>query len=136
MTLSPEGLDYICQNFGLGGCCVESGLTWTYQDLFGGSGSESGGTAQIISRFTLGLVESITITNPDRGTFTPGELNTANNSPVTLQDAQEIANHDAPSEGQWCLGGEQPQPPPYTTYLIGGIIAAAVVVGGVMLWKK
>jgi len=43
------------------------------------------------------------MTFPARGTFTQDELNVANGSPVSLQDAQEITLHDEPHEDQWCF---------------------------------
>jgi len=129
MVLSSEGLDYICLNFGLNNCCVENGLTWFYtKDEV--PYPENGGTAQIVSRLSLGLIDFLTITTPDRGVFTQAELNAANEQSVTLQDAQEIANHDSPQEIQWCLGEtpEEPAPPPYL--LIGsiGVIGAGIII--------
>lgn len=102
MTLSQNGIDYICQRFGdINLCCVKTGLSW-YYTREGTNYNETGGTAQIISRLASGLIESLTMTSPDRGTFTQAELNAANGSPVTIQDAQEIAYHDEPTEVQWC----------------------------------
>jgi len=108
--LTQNGINYICQNFGdTDLCCVASGLSWyyTYQNI---DYHETGATAQIVSRFTLGIIESLTMTNPARGTFTQAMLNAANGSPVTLQDAKEITYHDEPSEDQWCYT-EGPPPP-------------------------
>ena len=63
MTLSQSGLDYICQNFGLQSCCVESGISWNY--MAGGQDHpENGGTAQIVARLASGLLDSLIITNP------------------------------------------------------------------------
>jgi len=110
--LTQNGIDYICQNFGNNDlCCIASGLSWyyTYQNI---DYPETGATAQIVSRFTLGIIESLTMTNPARGTFTQAMLNAANGSPVTLQDAKEITYHDSPSEDQWCYEGGPPPPPP------------------------
>ena len=104
MTLSQDGINYICLNFGdaINHCCVSTGLSWYY--TYGGTDyPETGGTAQIVSRLASGLVDSLTMTSPATGTFTQAQLNTANGSPVTLQDAQQIAAHDEPSEGQYCL---------------------------------
>ena len=105
MTLSQSGIDYICQNFGdVNLCCVTSGVSWTYYS--GGSPySETGGTAQIVSRLASGLIEYLTMTNPPRGNFTQAELSTANGGAVTLVDAQTITGHDEPSEDQWCYQG-------------------------------
>lgn len=108
--LTQEGIEYICQNFGSNDlCCVARGLSWyyTYQNV---DYPETGATAQIVSRFTLGIIESLTMTNPARGTFTQAMLNAANGSPVTLQDAKEITLHDEPSEDQWCYEGGPPPP--------------------------
>jgi len=113
--LTQNGIDYICQNFGSNDlCCVVSGLSWyyTYQGV---DYPETGATAQIVSRFTLGIIETLTMTNPSRGTFTQAMLNAANGSPVTLQDAKEITNHDEPSEDQWCYT-EGPPPPRCSDY--------------------
>jgi len=102
LTLTQNGIDFICQNFGSNDlCCVESGLVWTYY-AEGENYPETGGTAQIVSRLASGLVDSLTMTNPARGTFTQADLNNANGSTVTLQDAQVIASHDTPAEGQYC----------------------------------
>ena len=104
MTFSQAGIDYICQNFGLNNCCVHQGLSW-YYTIEGQDHNETGGTAQVVSRLVLGLIDSLTMVSPDNGTFTQADLNEANGSPVTLQDAQEITHHDEPSEDQWCIGG-------------------------------
>ena len=137
MTLNQTGLDFICQNFGLENCCTNSGLSWYYvvgNEYY----PESGGTAQIVSRLASGLIDSLTITTPDRGTFTKADLDVANGAPVTFQDAQEITNHDSPLETQWCLGGAEapPSATPLPYYiLVGGVIAVAVV-AGVIVWQK
>ena len=113
--LTQNGIDYICQNFGnTDFCCINSGLSWyyTYQGI---DYPETGATAQIVSRFTLGIIESLTMTSPARGTFTQADLNAANGAPVTLSDAREITYHDEPSEDQWCYT-EGPPPPSCSDY--------------------
>ena len=102
MTLTQNGIDYICQKFGdVNECCINTGVSWFYTreetDY-----PENGGTAQIVARLASGLIDSLTMTNPARGTFTQAELNTANGQSVTITDAQTITNHDEPSEDQWC----------------------------------
>ena len=103
MTLSLLGIQYICENFGdTSLCCVNTGLSW-YYTVGGTDYPETGGTAQIVSRLASGLIDSLTMTNPPRGTFTQAQLNAANESPVTLLDAKEITYHDEPTEDQWCF---------------------------------
>lgn len=103
MTLSILGKQYICANFGNTDlCCTKTGLSW-YYTIGTNDYPETGGTAQIVSRLASGLVNSLTMTNPSRGTFTQAELNTVNGGTVTLQDALEITSHDEPSEDQWCF---------------------------------
>ena len=105
MALTDLGIQYICINFGdSNNCCVKTGLSWYY--IAGGTQyNETGGTAQVVSRLASGLVDSVTMTNPARGTFTQAELNTANNGVVTIQDCQTITEHDTPDApgGQWCF---------------------------------
>ena len=103
MTLSEMGKQYICQNFGDAGlCCTNTGLSWFYT-VGGANTNETGGTAQIVSRLASGLIDSLTMVTPPRGTFTQAELNAANGVPVTFSDAQEITLHDEPTEDQWCF---------------------------------
>ena len=103
MALTLTGKQYICENFGNGSfCCVNTGLSW-YYTVGGTNYNETGGTAQIVSRFASGLIDSLTMTSPARGTFTQTQLNTANGSSVTLQDALEITYHDESTEDQWCF---------------------------------
>jgi len=103
MTLSELGKQYICQNFGdTSFCCVKTGLSW-YYTVAGTNYNETGGTAQIVSRFASGLIASLTMTSPARGAFTKAELDAANGSTVTLQDAKEITYHDESTEDQWCF---------------------------------
>ena len=132
MTLSQNGLNYICENFGdLNLCCVRTGLSW-YYTLEETDYPETGGTAQIVARLASGLIESLTMTNPPRGTFTQAELNTANSGPVTLEDAQLIAEHDDTSGDQWCFGDIPPSQIPW------GLILASIglaAVAGVIVWK-
>jgi len=103
--LTQNGIDYICQNFGDDNlCCIDGGLEWYY--TVGGSDTyETGATAQIVARLALGILDSLTMVNPARGSFTTNELYTANGAGVTLSDAQEITYHDNPAEDQWCYGG-------------------------------
>jgi len=104
MTLTQNGINFICQQFGLNDCCVNAGLSWFYT-IGGTNYSETGGTAQVVSRLASGLVDSVTMTSPARGTFTQADLNAANEGiAVTLQDAQNIALHDEPAEEQYCYG--------------------------------
>ena len=135
MSLSNTGINYICQNFGdTNQCCVRTGLSWRYI-AEGATHSESGGTAQIVSRLASGLIDSLTMTSPARGTFTKADLDAANNSVVTLQDAQEITYHDEPSEDQWCYGTPPPPPPavPWAVIVAGLGIA---FIAGVMVHGK
>ena len=133
--LSQNGLNYICENFGdVNLCCVRTGLSW-YYTLTGIDYPETGGTAQIVSRLASGLIDSLTMTSPARGTFTQAELNTANNGSVTIEDAHLIAEHDdvGPLE-QWCFGAEPPPSEiPWVPIIAGLAIAAATV--GVVVWK-
>lgn len=102
MTLNTSGIQYICENFGnTSFCCINTGLSW-YYTVSGSNYNETGGTAQIVSRLASGLVDSLTMTNPARGTFTKAQLDAANGATVTLQDAQTITQHDESSEDQWC----------------------------------
>lgn len=134
MTLSQAGIDYICNNFGLQACCVESGIAW-YYTAEGQVYPENGGTAQIVSRLASGLIESLTITNPDRGAFTKTELDAANGSAATLQDAQLIAKHDTQMEGQWCEGSTPTATETQTPWaLIAG--AGIALVLGVIILKR
>ena len=140
MTLTELGIQYICMNFGdNNNCCVKTGLSWYY--ISGGTQyNENGGTAQVVSRLASGLVNSVTMTNPARGTFTQAELNTANNGVVTIQDCQTITEHDTPDApgGQWCYsdGGPPPQPPGPNLILIGAAVAAVCIVGIVFMVGK
>ena len=103
LTITDLGRQFICQSFGDSSfCCVKAGLSW-YYTVAGNNYNETGGTAQIVSRLASGLVDSLTMTNPARGTFTQADLNNANGSTVTLQDAQVITQHDEPTEDQWCF---------------------------------
>ena len=109
MAWSINGKQYVCWNFGNAShCCVNTGLSW-YYTAGGTNYNETGATAQIVSRLASGLIDSLTMTNPARGTFTQEELNTANGSSVTLPDAQTVAQHDQ-SPDQWCYGGGQTCP--------------------------
>lgn len=102
-TLTINGINWICQNFGDENlCCVNSGLSW-YYTVEGTNYPETGATAQIVSRLASGLITSLTMTNPARGTFTYSQLKVANDgNDVTLPDCQTITNHDENSEFQWC----------------------------------
>ena len=133
MTLSQNGLNYICENFGdINLCCVRTGLSW-YYTLAGTNYDETGGTAQIISRLASGLIDSLTMTSPARGTFTQADLNTANSSPVTLEDARLIAEHDDTSADQWCFGAVPPPPSIPWAVILTTLGLAAVT--GVIVWK-
>jgi len=113
-------------------CCVRTGLAW-YYTLGGTDYPETGGTAQIVARLASGLIDSLTMTNPARGTFIQAELNEANGGPVTLEDAQLVAQHDDTSADQWCYGAEPPSGIPLVPIIAAGIAIAAVV--GVVIWK-
>ena len=126
MTLSQNGLNYICQNFGDASlCCVRTGLSW-YYTLEGTDYPENGGTAQVVSRLASGLIESLTMTSPARGMFTQAELNAANSGPVTLEDAKLVAEHDDTSADQWCYGAP---PPPSSPPIWKPIVAMAPIFG-------
>ena len=134
MTLTQTGLDYICENFGdTSLCCVRTGLSW-YFTHEGTDYPETGGTAQIVGRLVSGLIESLTMTSPPRGTFTQVDLNTANAQPVTLEDARLVAEHDDTSPDQWCFGASPPSPIPWVPIIAGIALAAAAGVG-VVVWK-
>ena len=109
-NLSQAGIDYICHNFGdTNFCCVSNGLSW-YYTTGGQDYPENGGTQIILGRFAMGLIDSLTMTNPPRGTFTKAQLDAANGSAVNIYDAQEINFHNDPGDtggectpaGQWC----------------------------------
>ena len=103
MTLSLLGIQYICENFGdTSLCCARTGLSW-YYTVGTTDYPETGGTAQIVSRLASGLIDSLTMTSPPRGTFTKAQLDAANESTVTILDAKEITYHDEPTEVQWCF---------------------------------
>jgi len=116
MTLTQNGKDYIANNFGLNGCFVASGLSWSYTDVDDNVVSETGGTAQVVSRLVMtALVKSVTINNK---TYTYNDLKTANdNKDVTLTDAKWIAQNDGDpdTETQYCAGGATPTPTPTPT---------------------
>jgi len=104
--LTNKGIRYICQYFGdVNHCCINAGLSWTYLGTDNVTYSESGGTSQIVARLVMtSLVQSLTMINPARGTFTYAQLKAANeNNDITLDDAKELLNHDEPAEVQWCL---------------------------------
>ncbi|GAH56350.1 unnamed protein product [marine sediment metagenome] len=104
MTLSDLGIQYICENFGdASRCCVKTGLSWYFITPLDERLDETGGTAMIVSRFASGIAKTLTMVSPNRGTFTPEELDAANGSRVFLEDAKEITNHDEPTEVQWCF---------------------------------
>jgi len=134
MTLSQNGLNYICENFGdVNLCCVRTGLSW-YYTLAGTDYPETGGTAQIVARLASGLIESLTMTSPSRGMFTQVDLNTANNGSVTLEDARLVAEHDDTSAKQWCYGAEPPPDGIPWVPIIAGLAIAATA-AGVVIWQ-
>ena len=102
--MSKNGIDYICQNFGDSNlCAVSSGIQWEWEDIDGNTGTETGGTASVVSRLIFPqLIVSITITSPARGVFTYSQLRTANGGTVSLIDAKAITHHDESVEDQWC----------------------------------
>jgi len=105
MAINPLGQQFICANLGDASfCCVKSGLSWDYTEASTGDVySESGGTAQAVSRLASGIISSLKMTNPSRPSITPDDLNNANGGTVTLQDAGSITSHDEPTEDQWCF---------------------------------
>ena len=134
MTLSQNGLNYICENFGdLKLCCVRTGLTWYLITPTDERLDETGGTAEIVSRFASGIAKTLTMVSPDRGTFTPEELDAANSSRVFLEDAKLIADHDdvGPLE-QWCYGAQPPPEIPWVPIIAGITIAT---IAGVVIWQ-
>lgn len=101
-SLTENGLNYICQNFGDENfCCVLSNISWYYA-MDGVDTHETGATAQIVGRLAYGLLDSITLTDPPRGTYTLSQLIEANGGNVTIDDAILITYHDEPNENQWC----------------------------------
>ena len=135
MTLSQNGLNYICENFGdVNLCCVRTGLSW-YYTLAGTDYPETGGTAQIVARLASGLIESLTMTSPSRGMFTQVDLNTANNGSVTLEDARLVAEHNDTSADQWCVGDEPPPQKPIPWALVAAAGIAIATVAGVVIWQ-
>ena len=142
MALTDLGIQYICINFGdSNNCCVKTGLTWKYT-RGGETITENGGTAQVVSRLASGLVDSVTMISPNKGTFTKNDLDTANGQIVTFEDCQLITQHDEPSEDQWCYSenGTPPPPPPvepdYLPWIVGGVLAGIIVVGVVYAKRK
>ena len=108
-------------------------MDW-YYTIDGANYPETGGTAQIVSRLASGLVDSVTMTNPARGTFTKSQLDAANGGVVTLQDAQSITLHDEPTEDQWCL--VHPGTPFPIIYLAIPAVIAVGIIGYYMMKRK
>ena len=104
--LTNNGIEWICQNLGNNDlCCVESGLTWQWTDIDGYTGTESGGTAQALSRLILPqLITKITMLTPARGDKYYSQLRSANGgNDVTMNDVDTVMLHDGGSgEDQWC----------------------------------
>jgi len=107
VSLTEHGKQYIARNFGKEKgatyCFVDSGLSWTYEDIYGNTHDEEGGTAQVVSRLVItALVRSVTIHGD---TYTYSDLKAGNdNEDVTLEDTKWIADHDSEDdEFQYCL---------------------------------
>jgi len=117
MTLTQNGIDYICQNFGdISECCVSSGLQWEWTDIDGNTGVENGGTGAAVGTLILAqLIVKITMLSPPRGDFTYQQLRTANDgNDLTFADVDQILLNDGdpPGENQWCYI----PPPPCSSY--------------------
>ena len=105
--LTTSGKDYIATNFGISSCYAASGLSWSYKSTGGDTVSETGGTAQIVSRLVMtALVQSVTINGR---TYTYSDLKAGNGGQdVTLTDARWIADNDGEPAGEpkYCTGGQ------------------------------
>lgn len=103
--LTTNGKNYIANKFGIGGCFVATGKTWSYRGTDGVTYNESGGTAQIVSRLVMtSLVQSVTV---DGVVYTYTALKTANdNTDLTLDDASWVAANDGSPAGEakYCAG--------------------------------
>lgn len=112
MTWTQNGINWVLQKFGDENlCCVADGLTFHVVDITDVThSSETGGTPLIVGLLTSGTITSVTMENPNRGTFTPTQMNNANGSTLSFLDATELQSHDAPGDaggsvlpsGQWC----------------------------------
>ena len=105
MALTSSGKDYIAENFGIGNCFVDSGVSWTSVDVNGTRLSESGGTKNVVARLINDMVYArIEMSNPSTGTFTKTQLIAANGGQsITLADADAIGNEDS-GAAQYCTG--------------------------------
>jgi len=106
MTLTQNGINWICQNLGnVDECCVPNGLVYDYEGVDGTTIiGETGGTAGLVGYMAAGIVNWVKLTTPSRPQITPFQMHTANEQTVTLSDAQLVASHDGDptSEDQWC----------------------------------
>jgi len=105
MTLTQNGKNYICQNFGSPqGCVVSAGLWWSWEDIDGNTGTEAGCTGACVGTLILSqLITKITMLTPDRGDFFYSDLRAANgDNDITFNDVDEIILHDENSSDQWC----------------------------------
>jgi len=105
--LTEAGKDWLAMHAGSGTpkCYVPSGLSWTYLGTDDNTYSETGGTAQIVSRLVMtALVKSVTFNGV---TYTNADLVAGNDgNVVTLDDARWVADHDGDpaTETQYCIG--------------------------------
>lgn len=119
MSLTTNGKNYIADKFGIGGCFVSSGISFTY---VAGSTTynDSGGTAQIVSRLVLtAVVSKVTVGGID---YTYAMLKTANDGVDIDLDADVkgwiVLNDGDPSgEPKYCSGSPSTTPtvPPTAT---------------------
>lgn len=117
MTLTQNGIDYICQNFGSPQkCVVSAGLWWEWEDIDGNTDTETGGTGQVLSRLIIPqLIVKVTMLTPARGEYYYSDLRTANGgNDVTFNDIDTVMLHDENSGDQWCYSAP---PPPCSSYI-------------------
>jgi hypothetical protein len=105
--LTEAGKRYIAENFGVGGCFVHSGLSWTVHAVDGSSLRETGGTGQVVSRVISSVTDRVELTSPRTGTYRNTDLVSANDgNSVSLLDVMDyIMLNDGYPEGenQYCI---------------------------------
>ena len=105
--LTEAGKRYIAENFGVGGCFVHSGLSWTVHAVDGSSLHETGGTGQVVSRVISSVTDRVELTSPRTGTYRNTDLVSANDgNSVSLLDVMDyIMLNDGYPEGenQYCI---------------------------------